>query len=134
MSDHDSIPTALTGKQRWNHLVELERIKLEIRSVVLFATVRPRETTGENYHWARDLRRGRTNVFGGFFRLVDIMARRGLGSTGRQYALRILALARDYVDLVLPDAPAPEMKATLPVIYRPPVPVRANLTVVRKSA
>lgn len=132
MHAHESIPPGSTGKQRWLQSVEdvrqryankadaprrgleLERIRSEITSIVIYATVKPKSTGF--YDWAKDLRKGRTNVIGGFFRLVDVMARRQLGTVGRTYALRILALAHEYVDIALPETKAPAPADRIPAI------------------
>lgn len=138
MSDSRTIPTIEpTGKERWNRLVVLERIRCEMRSIVLAVTIDARANIPDHYHWARDLRRGRTNVYGGLFRLFDVMQRRGMGHIGRTYALRLLELAHEYVDLVLPESP-PTPPAVEPLPDpRPRMwhPVRAmGAAVIRRTA
>jgi hypothetical protein len=125
-----AIPSIPTGTERWNRSVARERIIYEMRALIQEATSEPAVNFPEFYDWARDLRRGRTNIAGGFFRLVDGIKRRGMGLRGRQLALGVLALERDYVDLMLPEGPAPTPTAErIPLRFvrpiRPtPMPVR----------
>lgn len=136
MPEPRSIPTAThPAKARWNRLVVLERIRGEMRAIVLEATIDPRANFPEFYDWARDLRRGRTNILGGWFRLCEVMQRRGMGNTGRQLALRLLALAHEYVDLVLPETPAPTPSAErVPLRFVKPVPASHALVIRGKAA
>lgn len=143
MSALSSIPHSqerpTTGKHRWNRLVELERITGEMRALVLQATTNPRATLPEFYDWAHDLRRGRTNILGGFLRLVETMERRGMGLAGRQIAEGLLALAYEYMDAMLPDSPTPPTPAAAPIPMHEPLrlwkPVRAeHARVIRRAA
>ncbi len=114
MAGDESIPRGFgpTGKERWTRAVAAERVRLEARTIILEATVGARTNMPEYYEWAHDLRRGRTNILGGFFRLVDLMQRRKF-LPARRIALRLLDLGRVYVDLMLPDSPAPTPTAEL---------------------
>lgn len=107
MSDEFHIPLGSTGKERRCQLVKLERIRCEMRALVLMATADPRKNLPEFYDWAHDLRRGRTNVLGGLFRLIDVIHRRGMGAEGRRIAEGLLVLAYEYMDAMLPETPAP---------------------------
>lgn len=134
MNHPASIPTLTvlagrTGTERWNRSVSVERILCEMRFLVLQATENPRANLPEFYDWARDLRRGRTNILGGFFRLTDAIQRRGMGNTGRLLALRLLSLAYEYVDLMLPETPAPT-SGEEPV----PTPLRLNQPIAARNA
>ncbi len=117
-----SIPLGLgrTGRERMDRLVRLERIRCEMRALVLEATADPRKNLPEFYDWAHDLRRGRTNVLGGLFRLIDVIHRRNMGVAGRRIAEGLLSLAYEYMDAMLPDSPAPTPTAA-------PVPLAVRL-------
>lgn len=116
MSESASIPQIIPGKASWRRAVEAERIRLEIREIVRLGTDRPGSHIPAEFHdWANDLRRGRTNVIGGFFRFVDVVERRGMGLVGRRLVLRLLDLAREYVDYVFPESPnAPSAAVAVP--------------------
>lgn len=123
MSDNASIPqpTSSTGRERMDRLVRLEFIRCEMKALVLLATANPRKNLPEFYDWAHDLRRGRTNVMGGLFRLIDVIQRRGMGIEGRRLAEGLLILAHDYLDIMLPDEPTPTPAAA-------PIPAPLTLT------
>ncbi len=114
MDGGGSIPQGVT---RWNRSVALERIVCEMKYLVLQATENPRANLPEFYDWAHDLRRGRTNILGGLFRLIDVMERRGMGYKGRMLAMQLIALAQDYVDLRFPATPPtpPAMAEPVPM-------------------
>ncbi len=140
MSGVVGIPTisSPSGKDRWTQSVAVERIICEMRFLVLKATDKPRDLP-EFYDWARDLRRGRTNVMGGYFRLVDAIKRREMGYAGRMLALGLLELAQQYVDIQLPASPTPTPPAMAeptpvgrPRLYRPIV--ARGAVVMRKAA
>ncbi len=131
MDGGGSIPQGPTGVTRWNKSVALERIVCEMKFLVLQATENPRANLPEFYDWAHDLRRGRTNVLGGLFRLIDVIQRRGMGYKGRQLAMQLIALAQDYVDLQLPETPPPSTPA---VVEPPHAPLRLYRPIVAKNA
>ncbi len=128
MDGGGSIPQGVT---RWNRSVALERIVCEMKYLVLQATENPRANLPEFYDWAHDLRRGRTNILGGLFRLIDVIQRRGMGYKGRQLAMQLIALAQDYVDLQLPDTPPPSVPAAEPI---PMGRLRLHKPIVAKNA
>src|SRR6185295_1464590 len=103
MPDLNSIPLDHPGKFRWELAVEVERIRLEAKEIIKLGTSKARGEDVEFAHWRNDLRRGRTNILGGFFRFVDGLDERGLGLFGLHLALRLLELGRRYVDLKFPE-------------------------------
>ncbi len=92
-----------------------------MRSIVLDAMVNPRQTLASRVHWGIDLRKGRTNVYGGLFRFFDVLALRNVGNDGRAYALTMLGLLRSYIDAVMPEEPAQPTAEAKPRTWRPDI-------------
>jgi hypothetical protein len=119
MNERADIPqyrgvSLITGRDRMDYLVAVERIHAEARFLVLQATDRA-SAVDENRDYTKDLRRGRAYIIGGFVRLCVLMRRKTMGNEGRRIALAILELARQAVDLLLPEQPtSPEPTAFSP--------------------
>lgn len=91
--------------QRRDELPQHEAIKQEAHALALAGTQRSASTVPVPdawKEWSHDLRRGRLSVLGGFFRFVDLLAVRDVDH-GRKIALALLDLAREYVDMALPE-------------------------------
>lgn len=103
-----SIPESANSLNLLNSLNSYERgeaIKREVHAIAVAGTQRsasPIAVPEAWQHWSIDLRRGRLTVLGGFFRFVDLLAARDL-EFGRKLVLTLLDLAREYVDMVLPE-------------------------------
>jgi len=116
----DDIPlSGLTGKERWNRSVQIERLMLNLRDIACRATYRsnsPLATPAEFEAWSKDLRKGRMSIIGSFKRFVDLIEQRRLGAQGRQLAEEAWSVAYEYMDMLLPaDAPKAEAKNTVDV-------------------
>jgi hypothetical protein len=124
-----------TGAQRFKTLVELERIRLEMRALAVeaFGTVST-EVPAESQEWVYDMRRGRAWAGGGTLRFFTLLAKRADSPethyASRALGLSLLALLHRALDVLLPEIPEPapakaEQPARDPVVRRLRV-MRAN--------
>ncbi len=134
MYAQQGVPRKLTGKERWTHLIGLQRIKSELESIVIYAIINPRQTLAERLHWSKDLRRGRARVYGGLLRFFDVLAMRNSSGEGRAYALKLLGMLGQYIDAVMPETPAKPAAIDPPSrIFLKPVP-HVGVSVIKRSA
>ena len=120
-----SAPT--TGTERWQRSVARERILQELHALALDGTLRstaPLPTPEEFEAWAKDLRRSRLSIPGGFIRWMELLRKRH-HPRARELSQRVLDLMQQLLDLDLPvvrarvaDAPA-SASATWQPIDRP---------------
>ena len=136
----ESAPPSLspqrTGVERFRTLVELERIRLDMRAIAVDAFgVVSEDVPVDAQEWLYDLRRGRGWIGGGTMRFFLLLARRAetpeTHFASRALALSLLALLHRALDVLLPEIPEPAPSALAEP--RDPVVRRLGLKVVRTT-
>lgn len=98
------LPAAATGTERWQRSVARERILQELHALALDGTLRstaPLPTPEEFEAWAKDLRRSRLSIPGGFIRWTELLRKRH-HPRARELGQRVLDLMQQLLDLDLP--------------------------------
>ena len=78
---------------------------LRVRELAVRASYRGNAelaTPAEFQMWAKDLRRGRANFFGGLIRFFELVDRREMGDEARAIKAEAIALAAEFADLNAP--------------------------------